>query len=944
MTAPAVPALSGKRRLVAPEVVQTSAMDCGPASLKCLLDGFGVRASYGRLREACHTDVDGTSIDTIEEVACDLGLAAEQVMIPLDHVLLAEAEALPAIAVVRLPNGVNHFVVVWRRHGGLVQVMDPATGRRWTTAAAFLREVLVHTVRVPQDDWRAWAGTSGFTRPLARRLLDLGFGRDAARQRIEEATCDPSWRRLATLDAAARMVASMVRNEGVRKGRAAVRLVGAFLADANEHPDCLLDAIPDPFWSVLPAPPAEDGSRRLFLRGAVLVRVRGRRLEDPEARTERLRGVSPELAAAVSEPRPNIVRDLLRFVRVDGRGPLAAVAFGVVAAAAAVLFEALLFRGLMEIGAELVPVEQRIGALVGLGTFLVAVLVLELPVTELVLRVGRHLEVRLRHAFLSKIPRLGDRYFASRLCSDMAERSHAIHAVRGLPGLGLRFARSTLTLVFTAAGIAWIDPTLWPVAAIAALIAVGLPLLIQPRLAERDLRARTHTGALSRFYLDAMLGLVPVRTHGAEAVLRREHESLLVEWFRSRYSLQRAVVATEGLQAITGFGLAAWILVAHWGHVGDSGAVLLLVYWALSIPNLGQEVALAARQYPAVRNLVLRLLEPLGALDEIPEARPARVTPQLALRAGGPAGAAAVAEPPPPAGAGTGGEPGVPADDETSGDAGPPAVRVRMSGVSVRAAGHTILSGVDLEVRAGRHVAIVGPSGAGKSSLVGLLLGWHRPATGSIRIDDRPLDAGMLRRLREETAWVDPAVHLWNRSLLENLLYGTAPEAELPVGRALREAELEPVVEGLEDGLRTELGEGGARVSGGEGQRVRFARSLLRPGTRLVVLDEPFRGLQRDQRRELLARAREHWRHATLFCITHDVGETRGFDEVLVMVQGRLVERGAPRELERRADSAYAKMLREEADIRALFASESDWRRLRLAEGRLDEARARRTP
>src|SRR5206468_4910900 len=108
-------------RFFAPEVVQTSAMDCGPASLKCILEGFGVSVSYGRLREACQTDVDGTSIDVIEEVAAQLGLAAEQIMVPVDHLLLPEAGVLPAIVVVRLPNGVTHFVVAWRRHGRFVQ-------------------------------------------------------------------------------------------------------------------------------------------------------------------------------------------------------------------------------------------------------------------------------------------------------------------------------------------------------------------------------------------------------------------------------------------------------------------------------------------------------------------------------------------------------------------------------------------------------------------------------------------------------------------------------------------------------------------------------------------------------------------------------------------------------------------------------------------------------
>src|SRR4026209_2954200 len=116
---------TARPRFFAPEVVQTSAMDCGPASLKCLLEGFRVSVSYGRLREACQTSVDGTSIDAVENVALSLGLDAEQVMMPFDHLLIEESEALPALVVVRLPSGITHFVVVWRVHGGWGEVMDP---------------------------------------------------------------------------------------------------------------------------------------------------------------------------------------------------------------------------------------------------------------------------------------------------------------------------------------------------------------------------------------------------------------------------------------------------------------------------------------------------------------------------------------------------------------------------------------------------------------------------------------------------------------------------------------------------------------------------------------------------------------------------------------------------------------------------------------------------
>ena len=151
--APALPIVRRRRRWLAPEVIQTSAMDCGPAALKCLLEGFGVSVSYGRLREACQTSVDGTSVDTLETLARMLGLDAEQVMVPVEHVVAPEGGAdgaadgssgdggssgssgtsdsaglLPAIAVVRLASGMTHFVVLWRRLGPYLQLMDSGAG------------------------------------------------------------------------------------------------------------------------------------------------------------------------------------------------------------------------------------------------------------------------------------------------------------------------------------------------------------------------------------------------------------------------------------------------------------------------------------------------------------------------------------------------------------------------------------------------------------------------------------------------------------------------------------------------------------------------------------------------------------------------------------------------------------------------------------------------
>jgi ATP-binding cassette subfamily B protein len=882
-------------------------MDCGPAALKCLLEGFGIHVSYGRLREACQTDVDGTSIDTLEEAAVQLGLEAEQVMVPVDHLLLPEAAALPALVVVCLASGFTHFVVVWRSHGRVVQVMDPATGRRWPTCRHFLDEVYVHTMPIPAATWRAWAETHEFLGALRRRWTNLGLSRAAAECAITAALADPDWGRLAILDATTRMVHAMVRAGGLHRGRQATGVFEAFCERVWQEGAATTQTLPEAYWTVRPAPPGPDGEAQLLLRGAVLVRVRGRhqrhRAIQEQTAAESIGGpapLSPELVAALAEPSTPPGRALLRLLRADGLLAPTALVAALALAAGSVVVEVLLFRGLFDLGRELGLVEQRLGALAALLVFVAVLLLLELPVAAGLFRLGRRLEARLRIAFLEKLPRLNDRYFQSRPTSDMAERSHSMYQLRLLPDLGGQLLRLLCELALLTAGIAWLDPLSAPVAGLAVAVAVGLPLAVRPLLTERDLRVRTHVGALSRFYLDTLLGLVAVRTHGAERAVQREHESLLVEWASAGFHLQRTVVAVEGVQSLLGFGLAAWLLFGYLGRGGDAGGVLLLAYWGLNLPVLGQEVALLLRQYPMYRNVTLRLLEPLGALEDS-GAQDNRLDPPLHTTAAA------------------------------------PGVRIVLEGVSVRAAGHTILTDLELAIEAGSHVAIVGPSGAGKSSLVGLLLGWHRAATGHILVDGMPLDGRGIEQLRQETAWVDPAVQLWNRSLLNNLHYGGRGDSSLPIAAVLEQAELRRTLERLPDGLQTPLGEGGGLVSGGEGQRVRFGRALMRPGIRLVILDEPFRGLDREQRRELLARACRRWRQATLLCITHDVGATQAFERVLVVEAGRIVEHGAPADLAARSDSRYRAMLEAEAMVREGLWSSNVWRRMRLEDGRLVE-------
>jgi len=976
------------QRFFAPEVIQTSAMDCGPAALKCLLEGFGIPVSYGRLREACQTDVDGTSIDTIEDIARQLGLAVEQVMMPVDHLFLSALPSLPALIVVLLPAGHPHFLVVWRTHGAFVQVMDPANGRRWLTQARLLQEVYRHTLPIDAENWLAWANSDGLLVPLQQRLQKLGVASATINHLVAEATQDDSWFGLALLDAATRLVTAVVAAKGIQPGAAAATLLETLLAQAHQqgkmdeetrlrrelsrtrqgdkegassdNPLSLSPAaryasssqvIPASFWVVRPLPPPlptladEPPTERLLLHGAVLVRVLGREdaaLPIAEAPSDAALGeekaaapqpsyLAPELVAALQEAPARPEWEVWRSLRADGLLTPSLLLVAATLATLGVLVEATLLRGLLDLATKAQLPNQSWASPGIYLLFMVLLAALEFPLNSNLVRMGRRLETRLRIAFLTKLPRLSDRYFHSRLISDMAQRAYGLRQLRELPGLALRAYRTGFQLLLTAVGISWLSPICAPLALLAVVWSMGCSLLAQWVLAEQDSRIRTQAAALTRFYLDGLLGLIPVRTHAGERALRREHEGILVKWLAASETFFRSDLRLQAVEAVGSYGCTVAIVFYYLLHGGEASGVLLLLYWALNLSGLGQSFTTTLRQYPAQRNHVLRVLEPLGAPEEGAEEQRSR---------------------------GAGETNNTVADDikkdigkdEESATLSPPhlvtlssaAVAIQIEGVAVLAGGHTILHDINLAIGAGEHIALVGASGAGKSTLVGLLLGWHRPAQGKVSIDGVPLTGELLSRLRQQTAWVDPAVQVWNRSLWENLRYGAAASSttggdDPSLAQVMEQADLYSVLESLPNGLQTSLGEGGGLVSGGEGQRVRLGRAMARPGVRLAILDEPFRGLDRTKRRQLLRNARVHWHNATLLCVTHDVGETQQFDRVLVVEHGQIVEDDTPQALTANPDSLYYRLLQAEDAVRTGMWQGAQWRHLRMEEGKLQE-------
>jgi ATP-binding cassette subfamily B protein len=788
--------------------------------------------------------------------------------------------------------------------------------------------------------------------PLRRRLLDLKIPETKIENLVGSALQNQGWRGLATLDAATRMVTAIVSARGLIAGAEAAAVLEKFYTRNLQGPLTKVESssspvpaasgsagtqagapgllIPALYWSALPVIENEEqlaGSQepeQLYLRGAVLVRILGaqqpsarwtgpgipaepapvevgeaRPLEEAEAAQSRL---PPDLEAALKEESSRPEREVWKALRKDGLLTPAMLVLALFLSTLGVTMEALLFQVMIRLSQVFSLTSQRLLASLVIVAFVVALLLLELPISAAVARLGRRLEIRLRIAFLEKIPRLGDRYFRSRLASDMTQRAYDLRSLRMLPGLGVGLLRTGFQILLTAAGVIWLDPASAPLAILGTVFFIGLTLLSRPVLEERDLRLRTHVGALSRFYLDALLGLVPLKTHRAEKAMMRQHEAQLYEWVRTgrEYYTLSAMLQSAGTFLYTGFAIA--IMLSYILRGGQPGEILLLFFWTLNLPALGQSLALQVQQYPMQRNRVLRLLEPLGAPDE---------------------------------------EESWSGDEKLVGDQAPAssqAVSVEIQDVRLQAGGHVILDEVNLSIAAGEHVAIVGLSGAGKSSLVGLLLGWHRPSQGKIFVDGQELDGGKIQGLRREIAWVDPAVQIWNRSLYENIRYGIEHAEGMPLGEIIQKADLYQVMERLPDGLKTVLGEGGGLVSGGEGQRVRLGRAMLRPRVRLAILDEPFRGLDREKRRNLLAQARQIWQPVTLLCVTHDVSETLGFPRVLVIEAGRILEDGLPEELAADPGSRYRQLLDAEEGVRKNLWAGVNWRRFVIDEGRLSES------
>ena len=207
-----------------------------------------------------------------------------------------------------------------------------------------------------------------------------------------------------------------------------------------------------------------------------------------------------------------------------------------------------------------------------------------------------------------------------------------------------------------------------------------------------------------------------------------------------------------------------------------------------------------------------------------------------------------------------------------------------------------ILRGISFEIPAGKTVAIVGPSGAGKSTLSRLLYRFYEPQSGRITIDGQDIAAVTQASLRAVIGMVPQDTVLFNDTIGYNIRYGRWDASEADIIEATNLAQIDGFIASLPDGLKTSVGERGLKLSGGEKQRVAIARTLLKAPP-ILVLDEATSALDSFTEKDIQDAIERMSRGRTTLVIAHRLSTIVNADEIIVLDDGMIVERGRHEDL-----------------------------------------------
>ena len=492
---------------------------------------------------------------------------------------------------------------------------------------------------------------------------------------------------------------------------------------------------------------------------------------------------------------------------------------------------------------------------------------------SLIFNAGRNVEYDLRNDLFAHFEKLPLSYYRSQSTGDLMSRAvNDINAVRMLLGPGfLNLVNTPLYLVYAVVFMFAMDPRLTLAVAASLTLLMWVFRQFRGRIQRASLRVQRQMSRMSAHVQENLSGMHVVKAYvQAEPQtarftdLNEDYRQRSMDLARYRGMINPIMVALHGFTVLVVLWYGGWLSLRQQTGVADLVAfILYLNVLAWPMAAFGWMISLVERGRAAMERL-----------EEIFEVEPA------------------IADPARPA----------PMTDRDRG--------IEFENVSFAyggaGSGEPVLRDLSFRVRPGRKVAVVGRTGSGKSTLTHLIPRLHDVTSGVVRVGGVDVRSLSLAELRGAIGYAPQDPFLFSTSIRENLKFGDAGATEQEVRRVLDAADLEKEVEVFPAGLDTRVGERGIALSGGQKQRATLARAIL-ADPECLILDDCLSSVDSQTEQRILHGFESVLRNKTCILVSHRMAAVKEVDEILVLDQGRIVERGNHESL-LRARGIYAQM------------------------------------